>query len=162
MLSPCLIVMDEPYSLVRSDIRVRRVVYVHRPEGSHLSTPESGGCSCFALQPYVIYVYATQVYCRRHDGDIYEYTREEAGETATPSIISHYCQPIYLWTFLSSLERSSRLDDISYLTRTSAYTKYMGESRNSREEIVPSRSTREQCMLRAVVRNTQQERYVVK
>lgn len=63
LCSPCLIVMDEPYSLVRSDIRVRRVVYIHKPEGSHLSTPESGGCSCLTAVSYIyIYVYAMQVY----------------------------------------------------------------------------------------------------
>lgn len=97
LCSPCLIVTDEPHSLVRSDIRVRRVVYIHSPEGSHLSTPESGGCSCL---PYrrVIYIRILRrryiAHCRRHDGDIYEYTRDEDGET--PGIISRYCQPIYL------------------------------------------------------------------
>lgn len=101
LCSPCLIVMDEPHSLARSGIRVRRVVYIHRPGGRHLSpVPESGGCSCL---PYcrVMYTYIRDAgniaHYRLRDGDIYEYTRDEDGETATPSIISRYCQPIYLW-----------------------------------------------------------------
>jgi len=58
LCSPCLIVMDEPRSLARSDIRVRRVMYAHKPGGNHLSTPESGGCSCLpCLLSCHIYIY---------------------------------------------------------------------------------------------------------
>lgn len=105
LCSPCLIVMDEPRSLTRPDIRVRHVVYIHRPGGNHLSTHLTQVVvpACLTVASSHIYVHgAGTAHRRRRDGDIYEYTRDEDGETA--SIISRYCQPIYLW-LPSFLER---------------------------------------------------------
>lgn len=131
LCSPCLIVMDEPHSLARSDIRVRRVVYVYRPGRSHLSTPESGDCSCSALLHTYMYMRCRYI-LRTTPSTRWRYLWIHAGWGRRDGNAEHYFSLLSTDILLgtpSSLERSSRLDDVSYLTRTLAYAKYTGGTR---------------------------------